>query len=122
MAKILIIDDEKGVCEEFSAILREERHEADTALSASEGFEKIKKTKYDLIFLDVLMPKIEGREALEEIKKIAPGMPVVIMSGYLPPYQEKEILRSGAIASLKKPFDLKHVFQVIENALQKEKT
>jgi CheY-like chemotaxis protein len=42
MAKILIIDDEKGVCEEFSEILRDENHEVDTALNGIEGLEKIR--------------------------------------------------------------------------------
>ena len=116
MAKLLIIDDEKGVCEEFSAVLREESHEVDTALNAGEGLEKVKGGAYDLIFLDVLMPKMEGREALTEIRKIS-STPVVIMSGYLPAHKEKEVIRAGALASLKKPLDLKEVFGLIQKAL-----
>ena len=91
MAKILIIDDEKGVCDEFAGVLRDEKHVADIALNAYDGLEKVKNNLYDLIFLDVLMPKMEGREALQEIQKIS-KTPVVIMSGYLPTHKEKEIL------------------------------
>ena len=115
MAKILIIDDEKGVCEEFSEVLREEKHQVETALNAEEGLRKIQGGNYDLIFLDVLMPKMEGREALEQIKKIS-RTPVVIMSGYLPSHKEREIVQAGALASLKKPFDLKQVFGLIKKA------
>lgn len=120
MAKILIIDDEKGVCDEFSAVLREEHHDVDTSLNAAEGIEMVRAQNYDLIFLDVLMPKKEGREALEEIKKIS-SAPVVIMSGYLPPHQEKEVINAGALASLRKPLDLSQVFGLIEKALEQKK-
>lgn len=120
MAKILIIDDEKDVCEGFSGVLKEEHHEADTALNALEGLEKLRTNAYDLIFLDVLMPKMEGREALEKIKQIC-ETPVVIMSGYLPSHKEKEVLRAGAFASLKKPLDLKQVFTLIEKASELKK-
>lgn len=117
MAKILIIDDEKGVCEEFSELLRDEHHEVDTALNGAEGLEKARTAGYDLIFLDVLMPKMEGREALELIKK-ACQTPVVIMSGYLPSHKEKEIIQAGALACLKKPLDLSQVYGLIEKALE----
>jgi len=120
MARILIIDDEPGVCEGFSGLLKEERHEVDAALSAAEGLQKIRSKSYDIIFLDVLMPKMEGREALEEIKKIC-DTPVVIMSGYLPPHKEKEVIQAGALASLKKPLDLSQVFGLIEKALEMKK-
>lgn len=117
MARILVIDDEIGICEEFSQVLKGENHEVDTALNGLEGLEKIHGQEYDIIFLDVLMPKMEGREALEAIKKITPT-PVVIMSGYLPPNREQEIIRAGAMASLKKPLDLNRVFELIEKALE----
>lgn len=117
MARVLVIDDEVGICEEFSEVLHGENHEVDTALNGIEGLEKIRAQEYDIIFLDVLMPRMEGREALEEIKKISPT-PVVIMSGYLPSHKEKEILHAGAFASLKKPLDLSQVFGLIEKAVE----
>jgi two-component system response regulator VicR len=117
MARILIIDDERGVCEEFSQLLREEKHEVDTAPNAKEGIGKALKNNYDLIFLDVLMPKVEGREALAEIKKSC-QTPVVIMSGYLPPGKEGDILNAGAFACIRKPLDLKEVFALIDKALE----
>ena len=120
MARILVIDDEKGVCEEFAGILQEENHEVDTALNAKDGLEKLGTQSYDLIFLDVLMPRMEGREALEKIKKIC-ETPVVVMSGYLPSHKEKEVIDAGAFASLKKPLDLTKVFGLIEKALEMKK-
>ena len=121
MAKVLIIDDERGVCEELSEILRDEHHEVDTAQNGPEGLEKLKTKQYDIIFLDVLMPKMEGREVLELIKKTS-NTPVVIMSGYLPFHKEKEVVRAGALACLKKPLDLRQVYGLIEKALEAKKS
>lgn len=120
MARILIIDDELGVCEEFGGLLREEGHEVETALNGEGGLQKLEGQNYDLIFLDVLMPRMEGREVLERIKKIT-QTPVVIMSGYLPAHKEKEVIQAGALACLKKPLDLKEVYSLIERALESKK-
>lgn len=117
MARILIIDDEAGVCEEFGGILKDEGHEVDTALNGEEGLKKLQAQSFDLIFLDVLMPRMEGNEALKRIKQITPT-PVVIMSGYLPTHKEKEIVRAGAVACLKKPLELPQVFGLIEKVLE----
>ncbi|MCB9800057.1 MAG: response regulator [Candidatus Omnitrophica bacterium] len=112
MAKILIIDDEKGICEEFKDILEEDGHEVEAAHNGPEGIEKASQQQFDLVFLDVLMPKMEGREVLEKIKKIS-QVPVAIMSGYIPDNKEKEVLALGAVACLKKPLDLGKVKKLI---------
>ncbi len=113
MAKILVVDDEKLICEEFKAILQEEGHDVDTAYNGMEGLEKIKAQQFDIVFLDVLMPRMEGREAFEKIKQIS-QVPVVIMSGYIPPNKEREILALGAVAVLKKPLDLNRVRNLVQ--------
>ena len=112
MAKILIVDDEKQICEEFRDLLHEEGHEVEIAFNGFEAIQKVEKDPYDLVFLDVLMPRMEGREAFEKIKK-ARNVPVVIMSGYLPPNKEKEVLAMGAMACLRKPLDFKRVRSLI---------
>jgi len=117
MAKILIVDDEIEICEEFKDVLSEDDHNVDFAVNGLEAIQKVKDAQYDLVFLDVLMPRMEGREVFEEIKKIS-RVPVGIMSGYLPPNKEKDIMALGAVACFKKPLDLKKVkslLQFIEN-------
>ena len=120
MAKILIVDDEKEICEEFRDILQEDGHDVDVALNGIDGLAKIEQTPFDLIFLDVLMPRMEGREVFEKIKKIR-NVPVAIMSGYIPPFKEKEILDLGAVACFKKPLDLGQVKKLIESIKSKKK-
>ena len=114
MAKILVVDDEKMICEEFRDILHEYGHEVEVAFSGQEALRKIEETPFDLVFLDVLMPHMEGREVFEQIKKIR-KVPVAIMSGYIPPNKEKEVLSLGAIACLKKPLDLERVKSLLRS-------
>lgn len=112
MALVLIIDDEKLICEEFRDILEEENHSVDYALSGSEGLRKIAEKDYDIVFLDILMPRMEGRQVFEEIRRMK-QVPVVLISGYLPPNKEKEVLEMGALACLRKPLELAAVKSMI---------
>ena len=120
VAKILIVDDEKMICEEFRDLLQEENHQVDVAMGGEEAIRKVKETQYDLVFLDVLMPKLEGRQVFEEIKKVS-RVPVAIMSGYIPPNKEKEVLALGAVACLKKPLDLSRVKSIVQSVAAKRK-
>ena len=120
MAKILIVDDEAQICEEFGDLLRDAGHEVETALNGIDALEKVGKDSYDLIFLDVLMPRMEGREVFEKIKKIR-AVPVAIMSGYIPPNKEKEVLALGAIACLKKPLDFGRIRSLISSLKPQQK-
>lgn len=114
MARILIVDDEAMICEEFRDLLVEEDHQVDTAVNGEEAIKKVQDNDYDLIFLDVLMPRMEGRQVLDRLKKIKP-IPVVIMSGYLPANKEKEIIALGAYACLRKPLDLSKVKGLVQS-------
>ena len=114
MARILIVDDEAQICEEFRDILQEENHEVDIALNGEEAIEKVSETQYDLVFLDVLMPRMEGRQVFESIQKISP-VPVAIMSGYMPPNKERDVLALGAVACLRKPLDLNRVKSLLRS-------
>lgn len=114
MIKILIIDDEPMICEEFRDILEDEGHEVDTANGGLEALDKIQNKEYDLVFLDVLMPKMEGREVFERIKKLS-KVSVAIMSGYIPQNKEREVLASGAVACFRKPLDLEKVRSLVKS-------
>ena len=112
--KILVVDDEPLICEEFRDILEEEGHEVDVAKGGKEALQKVTGKDYGLVFLDVLMPRMEGREVFESIKKVS-KVPVAIMSGYLPPNKEQEILALGAVACFRKPLELDRVHGLIKS-------
>lgn len=112
MAKILVIDDEKEICREFQDIMEDDGHSVKSATSGKQGLQLIEKEKFDLVFLDVLMPGMEGREVFEEIRKIS-DVPVIIMSGYMPPQTEQAVVNLGARACLRKPLDLGEVRKLV---------
>jgi CheY-like chemotaxis protein len=118
--KILVVDDEPLICEEFRDILEEEGHEVDTCLGGHDALKKIAEKEFDLVFLDVLMPRMEGREVFENIKKIS-KVPVAIMSGYLPPNKEREVLALGAVACFRKPLELDRVRGLV-NSIKVQKS
>ena len=102
------------ICEEFREILQEENHEVDTATSGEEAVRKVGENEYDIVFLDVLMPRMEGRQIFEAIKKIK-NVPVAIMSGYMPPHKERDVFALGAVACLKKPLDLTRIKSLLRS-------
>ena len=65
------MDDEQLICEEFKDILEDDGNNVEVAYNGLEALKKIREAEYDLVFLDVLMPHMEGREVFEEIKKIS---------------------------------------------------
>ena len=119
MAKILIVDDEKMICEEFSDILTDEGHEVEIATSGMMALQTFEEKIFDIVFLDVLMPRMEGREVFESMKRIRPNVPIVIISGYLPFNKEADILNMGAMTCLRKPLELDRVRDVIRLASTK---
>lgn len=114
MKKILIVDDERLICEEFKDILSEDGHEVDICFNGPEALVKVQEKEYDLVFLDVLMPRMEGREVFDRIQKIR-KTPVAIMSGYLPANKEKEVLSLGAVACFRKPLELSRIKSLIKS-------
>ena len=82
MAKILVADDEQSICDAFSAFLTHEGHTALTASTGAEAITLVSKQSPDAMFLDVRMPGNENLEALREIKKLHPELPVIVMTAH----------------------------------------
>ncbi len=119
--KILVIDDEVNYGRMIKINLEQTGNfDVDAVSSATDGYQKIKESNYDLIFLDVLMPKVEGHVALGEIRKMC-KTPVLIMSAYIPPQKLDAILKSGAQGCLEKPVPLDRLEKVIQDALANAK-
>ena len=84
MPKILIIEDEAAIRRVLVKILSEEskEYEVEQAEDGLEGINKIKETDYDLVLCDIKMPKMDGVEVLEAVKKLKPETPMVMISGH----------------------------------------
>ena len=119
MAKVLIVDDEPAIRRTLRDILEFEKYEVDEALDGLECIAKLKKAKYDVVILDIKMPKMDGMEALERIQLLAPDTPVVMISGHANIDTAVESVKKGAFDFISKPPDLNRLLITLRNALDK---
>ncbi|MBI5238824.1 MAG: response regulator [Deltaproteobacteria bacterium] len=80
--KVLVVDDEESVGCGMSEILKDEGFEAAYVISGFDAVEAIKKDDYRVVFMDMLMPGMNGLDAFRQIKKIRPGAKVIMFTGY----------------------------------------
>ena len=117
MPTILIIDDEPGIRSTLCSILEDEKYKVFTSEDAVAGIEILKTEVIDLIFLDVLLPKLGGIEALEKIRKEWPMIEIVMISGHANIDMAVRAVKLGAFDFLEKPLSLDKVLTVCRNAL-----
>lgn len=122
MPKILIIEDEAAIRRVLGKILTEESNtytveEAEDGLA---GLEKIKNEDYDLVLCDIKMPKMDGVEVLEAVKKIKPEIPMVMISGHGDLETAIQTMRLGAYDYISKPPDLNRLLNTVRNALDRK--
>jgi len=117
MAVILIIDDELGIRQALTAILEDEKYRVFGAEDAVAGMKILEDKKVDIVFLDVLLPKLGGLEALEQIHANWPGLEVVMISGHANIDMAVRAVKGGAFDFLEKPLSLDKVLTVCRNAL-----
>lgn len=122
MSKILIIEDEASIRRVLTKILSEESdtYQVEEAEDGIQGLEKIKNTDYDLVLCDIKMPKMDGVELLEAVKKIKPEIPMVMISGHGDMETAIQTMRLGAFDYISKPPDLNRLLNTVRNALDKK--
>ncbi len=122
MAKILVIEDEAAIRRVLVKILSEENksYQLEEAEDGLIGIEKIKEEEYDLVLCDIKMPKMDGIEVLEAIKKIKPEVPVVMISGHGDLDTAVNTMRMGAFDYISKPPDLNRLLNTVRNALDRK--
>ncbi len=122
MPKILIIEDEAAIRRVLSKILSEENdsYQVEDAEDGFLGLEKIKNNDYDLVLCDIKMPKMDGVEVLEAVKKIKPEIPMVMISGHGDMETAIHTMRLGAFDYISKPPDLNRLLNTVRNALDRK--
>ena len=119
MAKILIVDDEKSIRQTLKEILEFEKYEVDEAVDGLDCLVKVKQNKYDIIILDIKMPKMDGMEALQKIQNLTTEIPVVMISGHATIDTAVDAVKNGAFDFISKPPDLNRLLITIRNAMDK---
>ncbi len=119
MAKILIVDDEMPIRRTLREILEFEQYDVDEATDGLECLAKVQKEKYDVIIMDIKMPKLDGIEALERLQILSPETPVVMVSGHGNIETAVDAVKKGAFDYISKPPDLNRMLITIRNAMEK---
>ena len=128
MAKLLVIDDERGIRNTLREILADEGHEVEVAENGKQGLEMAQAKAYDLIFSDIKMPEMDGLEFLMKLKNaendengdatLNGECPVVMISGHGDVETAVQALKAGAYDFLLKPLDLNRILITTQNALE----
>jgi DNA-binding NtrC family response regulator len=117
--KILVVDDDTIVTKSCRRILEAEGFEVTAVPGADDALEKIKYDAFDLLLMDVKMPKHDGIFLMREIKKNWPNIPIIVMSGYPTPETVTDVLKLGATQFIPKPFRPDELMKVVRQALQR---
>ena len=116
MGRILFVDDDTDALEMYIKAVSLADHQADVASSALDGWELVKKYKYNLIFVDLNIPGISGFELIEKLAKDrrSKGIPVIVISAMPENTQVNEVLKAVANLFLEKPIALVDLLEIIE--------
>jgi len=121
-ARIMIVDDEKGMCDFLRYLLEGEGYEVDHANSGAEALAKLESKSVHLILADIKMPGMDGLEMLRRIKEIDENVVVIVMTGYSSLETAIKAIKYNAHNYLTKPFDDPDaVLAAVENGLAERK-
>ena len=118
MDTILIVDDEKNYLIILKALLASEGYEVITEVNALNALQLLKETDFDLVITDMKMPKMDGIELLNEVKKIDSELPVIIMTAYGTIEMAVEAMKKRAYDYITKPFRNEELKQTVRKALE----
>ena len=117
--KILLVDDEKDFLVALSERMRTRGMEVTTSSSAQEALDAVEEGAYDAVVLDLMMPGVDGLEALRILKEKDPKLQVILLTGHATVEKGVEAMKRGALDLLEKPADIETLTQKIKEASTK---
>lgn len=118
--KVLLVDDEEDFLEVLSERMTNRGIEVSTATSATEAIRIAEKESFDAIIVDLMMPEMDGLEALKLIKEKKPESQVILLTGHATVDKGIEAMKLGAMDFLEKPADLSQLTEKIKKAHAKK--
>jgi two-component system, NtrC family, response regulator HydG len=112
--KVLVVDDDADFADSLAEALELNGHKADTAYSGGEGIQRFESSDYDITFMDVKMPGLNGVESFLAIRRLKPDARVVMMTGFSVEQLLEEAVRNGAWGVLRKPLDMGKIRTMLE--------
>ena len=119
--RILVIDDEKRMCDSIKVLLSNIGYEVDTAENGRIGIEKLESREYGLVITDLMMPELDGFAVMKYIKENCSNILVIVITGYASVESAVRAIRSGAYDYILKPFDFEIIKISVERAWDKLK-
>jgi DNA-binding NtrC family response regulator len=119
MPNILLVDDEKAIRKTLREILEYEKYKVDEAEDGPSALEKIQNNQYDVVLLDIKMPKMDGLEVLEKAREVSPDTSYIMISGHGNIETAVEATKKGAFDFISKPPDLNRLLITVRNAMDK---
>ena len=120
MPNILIADDEKAIRKTLREILEYENYKVDEAEDGQKAYDMAKDGEYDLILCDIKMPKMDGLEVLDKLKKEGTEAQIIMISGHGTLETAVDAVKKGAYDFISKPPDLNRLLITVRNALDKQ--
>lgn len=116
--KILIVDDEKRMCESLHELLSGSGYQVTAIQSSKEAIDLIRSNPYDLVITDIKMPGFTGLDILNEVKKVDPETVVILMTGFASLDSALEAIRIGAFEYLLKPVEFTQLEISVKRGLE----
>jgi DNA-binding NtrC family response regulator len=118
--RILMVDDEKEFLETLAERLAMRDYDVTTSLSGEDAVARIKASRFDVVILDVSMPGMDGVDTLREIKRLAPLIEVIMLTGHATVDSAIDGMKLGAFDYLKKPCETEDLVVKIEQAYRQK--
>lgn len=127
MAKVLVVDDEPSILQAFEKAFENlsDRYQLTCVSTGEEAIALLQSSDFDLVFIDLRLPKIQGMEVLREARRLRPSADCVIITGYSTVESAVEALKIGASDYVVKPFDVPELMEIVrrvEAAREKRRT
>ena len=115
--KTFVVDDDAEVLKTLKKILERKGHEVEAFSAAPAALERLKEEPPDLILTDLKMPEMDGIQFLTSARAVHPDIPVILITGFATIDTAVSAIKWGAFDYLRKPFEIKHIYEVIDRAL-----
>jgi two-component system response regulator AtoC len=119
--RALVVDDEPASRMNIRDLLREESFRVEEAIDGLTALERMEQQEYDVVLLDIRMPKMDGLTVLKQIAKRYPQLPVIVFTAHGTSEHAIEAMKVGAFDYLTKPFDLEELLAVVRRAVEHKK-
>ncbi len=116
---ILVVDDERSIRRTLREILEYEELNVEEAEDGEQALKRVRDERFDMVLLDIKMPKVDGMEVLATLSQEVPELPVVMISGHATIETAVEATRLGAFDFIEKPPDLNRLLVTVRNALDR---